>query len=89
MNFPITPLYHGRRDSLPVADAGLQNIWGLQDCAETINEFASDEQKAKYLPRVCAGETCAMDLTEPDAGSDLQAVQLKATYNESRRDNGI
>ena len=46
-------------------------------------EFASDEQKAKYLPRVCAGETCAMDLTEPDAGSDLQAVQLKATYNEA------
>ena len=56
------------------ADAGLQNIWGLQDCAETINEFASAEQKAKYLPRVSAGETCAMDLTEPDAGSDLQAV---------------
>ena len=64
------------------ADAGLQNIWGLQDCAETINEFADEIQKAKYLPRVCAGETCAMDLTEPDAGSDLQAVMLKATYSE-------
>ncbi|MBR2378314.1 MAG: acyl-CoA dehydrogenase family protein, partial [Bacteroidaceae bacterium] len=52
------------------------------DCAETIYEFANEEQKAKYLPRVCAGETMAMDLTEPDAGSDLQAVMLKATYSE-------
>jgi alkylation response protein AidB-like acyl-CoA dehydrogenase len=50
----------------------------LQDCAETINEFASEEIKQEYLPRVCKGETCSMDLTEPDAGSDLQAVQLKA-----------
>jgi alkylation response protein AidB-like acyl-CoA dehydrogenase len=61
------------------ADAGFANIWGLQDCAETINEFASEEIKAEFLPRVCKGETCSMDLTEPDAGSDLQAVQLKAT----------
>ncbi len=66
------------------ADAGFENIWGLQDCAETIHEFASDEQKAKYLPRVCKGETCAMDLTEPDAGSDLQAVQLKAHWDEEK-----
>ena len=82
LNFPITPFIMAA-EIVARADAGLQNIWGLQDCAETINEFASDEQKAKYLPRVCAGETCAMDLTEPDAGSDLQAVQLKATYNEA------
>jgi alkylation response protein AidB-like acyl-CoA dehydrogenase len=65
------------------ADAGFVNIWGLQDCAETINEFADDEQKERYLPRICNGETAAMDLTEPDAGSDLQSVQLKATYNEA------
>ena len=64
-------------------DAGFVNIWGLQDCAETIYEFANEEQKQKYLPRVCAGETMAMDLTEPDAGSDLQAVMLKATYSEA------
>src|SRR5690606_38105410 len=64
-------------------DAGFVNIWGLQDCAETINEFADDEQKERYLPRICNGETAAMDLTEPDAGSDLQSVQLKATYNEA------
>ena len=69
-------------DIVSRADAGFVNIWGLQDCAETIYEFASEEQKQKYLPRVCAGETMAMDLTEPDAGSDLQAVMLKATYSE-------
>lgn len=83
LNFPITPFIMAA-EIVARADAGLQNIWGLQDCAETINEFASEEQKAKYLPRVCAGETCAMALTEPDAGSDLQAVQLKATYDEAK-----
>ena len=81
LNFPIVP-YIMAADIVSRADAGFVNIWGLQDCAETINEFASEEQKEKYLPRVCAGETMAMDLTEPDAGSDLQAVMLKATYNE-------
>ena len=91
LNFPITPFIMAA-EIVARADAGLQNIWGLQDCAETINEFASDEQKAKYLPRVCAGETCAMDLTEPDAGSDLQSVMLKATYDEANncwRLNGV
>ncbi len=63
-------------------DAGFENLWGLQDCAETINEFASEEIKQKYLPLVSRGATCAMALTEPDAGSDLQAVMLKATYDE-------
>jgi hypothetical protein len=83
LNFPIVP-YIMAADIVSRADAGFVNIWGLQDCAETINEFASEEQKAKYLPRVCAGETMAMDLTEPDAGSDLQAVQLKATWSEAK-----
>ena len=82
LNFTIVPFIMAA-EIVARADAGLQNIWGLQDCAETINEFANAEQKSKYLPRVSAGETCAMDLTEPDAGSDLQAVQLKATYNEA------
>lgn len=81
LNFSLVP-YIMAADMVSRADAGFVNIWGLQDCAETIYEFASEEQKAKYLPRVCAGETMAMDLTEPDAGSDLQAVMLKATYNE-------
>jgi alkylation response protein AidB-like acyl-CoA dehydrogenase len=66
------------------ADAGFGNIWGLQDCAETIHEFASEDQKRRYLPRGARGETYAMDLTEPDAGSDLQAVQLKATQKDGR-----
>lgn len=81
LNFPIVP-YIMAADMVSRADAGFVNIWGLQDCAETINEFANNEQKEKYLPRVCKGETMAMDLTEPDAGSDLQAVMLKASYNE-------
>ncbi len=84
LNFPIVP-YIMAADIVSRADAGFVNIWGLQDCAETINEFASEEQKEKYLPRVSAGDTMAMDLTEPDAGSDLQAVQLKATYDEKKQ----
>ncbi len=83
LNFPIVP-YIMAADIVSRADAGFVNIWGLQDCAETINEFASEEQKEKYLPRVCKGDTMAMDLTEPDAGSDLQAVQLKATWDEKK-----
>ena len=81
LNFPITP-YIMAADIVSRADAGFENLWGLQDCAETIYEFASDEQKEKYIPRVCAGETMSMDLTEPDAGSDLQSVMLKATQKE-------
>lgn len=81
LNFPIVP-YIMAADIVSRADAGFVNIWGLQDCAETINEFANEDQKARFLPRISNGETAAMDLTEPDAGSDLQAVQLKATYNE-------
>lgn len=66
------------------ADAGFANIWGLQDCAETINEFADEEVKAEFLPKFAyEGATGAMDLTEPDAGSDLQAVQFKATYDKA------
>ena len=84
LNFPIVP-YIMAADIVSRADAGFVNIWGLQDCAETINEFASEEQKEKYLPRVSDGDTMAMDLTEPDAGSDLQAVQLKATWNEEKQ----
>ena len=83
LNFPIVP-YIMAADIVSRADAGFVNIWGLQDCAETINEFATEEQKEKYLPRVSAGATMAMDLTEPDAGSDLQAVQLKATWDEKK-----
>ena len=66
------------------ADAGFGNIWGLQDCAETLHEFASEEINAEFLPQINQGATAAMDLTEPDAGSDLQAVMLKATPNPDK-----
>ena len=81
LNFPIVP-YVMSGELVSRADAGFANIWGLQDCAETINQFASQELKDDLLPKFNKGATAAMDLTEPDAGSDLQAVQLKATYNE-------
>lgn len=81
LNFPITP-YIMAADIVSRADAGFENLWGLQDCAETIYEFADEDQKQRYITRVCQGETMSMDLTEPDAGSDLQSVMLKATPQE-------
>jgi alkylation response protein AidB-like acyl-CoA dehydrogenase len=84
LNFPIVP-YIMAADIVSRADAGFVNIWGLQDCAETIHEFASEEIKSEFLPRFHKGATAAMDLTEPDAGSDLQAVQLKATYDAAKQ----
>ena len=81
LNFPIVP-YIMAADMVSRADAGFENLWGLQDCAETLYEFGSEDQRQRYLPRVCGGETMSMYLTEPDAGSDLQSVMLKATYNE-------
>ena len=81
LNFPITP-YIMAADIVSRADTGFENLWGLQDCAETIYEFADEDQKKRYIPRVCQGETMSMDLTEPDAGSDLQSVMLKATQKE-------
>ena len=82
LNFSIVP-YIMANDIVSRADAAFENVWGLQDCAETIYEFADEDQKQRYLTRVSAGETMAMSLTEPDAGSDLQAVMLKATYCEA------
>ncbi len=84
LNFPLLP-YVIAGEMIARADAGFANIWGLQDCAETIYEFGSEEQKEKYLPRFNRdGDTAAMVLTEPDAGSDLQAVNLKATFDEKK-----
>ena len=83
LNFPLI-CFVMANEMVARADASFENIWGLQDCAETLNEFATEEQKIKYLTLVCQGATCAMDLTEPDAGSDLGAVQLKATWSEER-----
>lgn len=81
LNFSYVP-YVMAAEIVSRGDCGFANIWGLQDCAETIYEFGSEEIKNEYLPRINKGATCSMDLTEPDAGSDLQAVRLKATYDE-------
>ncbi|MEG1586020.1 MAG: Acyl-CoA dehydrogenase C-terminal domain-containing protein [Bacteroidales bacterium] len=82
LNFPVVP-YIMAADIVSRADAGFENLWGLQDCAETLYEFGSEEQRERFIPRICEGETMSMDLTEPDAGSDLQSVMLKATYSEA------
>ena len=81
LNMPNVP-YIMVGEMVSRADGGFANFWGLQDCAETILEFASEEIKAEYLPKLAKGATLSMVLTEPDAGSDLQAVQLKAKYDE-------
>lgn len=91
LNFPITP-YTMCAEIVAQADAGFGNIWSLQDCIETLYEFGNEDQHSRFIPRICAGETMSMDLTEPDAGSDLQSVMLKATYDEAEgcwRLNGV
>lgn len=81
LNFP-SAVFTMIQELVCRADAGFGNLWGLQDCATTIYNFGTDEQCDRYLPQVCAGATMSMDLTEPDAGSDLQSVRLKATFSE-------
>jgi alkylation response protein AidB-like acyl-CoA dehydrogenase len=91
LNFPIVPFILAA-ELVSQADAGFQNLWGLQECAGTLYQFGNEDQHRRYIPRVCAGETMSMDLTEPDAGSDLQAVMLKATFDEKNdcwRLNGV
>lgn len=80
LNFPVA-VFTMIQDVVCRADAAFGNLWGLQDCAETIYNFGTAEQCERILPRICAGETMSMDLTEPDAGSDLQSVRLKATFD--------
>ncbi len=77
-------VYSMSNDIISRADASLMNLYGLQGIAETINAFASEDIKAAYLPRMASGELSgAMVLTEPDAGSDLQAVKTRAYQNEA------
>lgn len=80
LNLPIT-VFSMLSELVSAADSGFQNVWSLQSCIDTLYEFGTPEQQAKYIPRICAGETMSMDLTEPDAGSDLQHVMLKATQD--------
>lgn len=91
LNMPVT-VFSAVGEMISRADASFQNVWGLQSCADTINEFGSAEQKEKYLKMASEGATMSMDLTEPDAGSDLQSVMLKATEdveNGCWRLNGV
>ncbi len=81
LNFPSVP-HSAINEMIATADASFENIWSLQDCVETLYEFGSEDQRERFVPRVCKGATMSMDLTEPDAGSDLQSVMLKATYDE-------
>ena len=81
LNFPMA-VYSAINEMVATADTGFENIWSLQDCIATLYEFGDEDQRQRFVPRVCAGETMSMDLTEPDAGSDLQSVMLKATYDE-------
>ena len=81
LNLP-NAIFSMASEIIAAADAGFQNIWSLQSCIDTLYEFGSEEQRQKYIPRICAGETMSMDMTEPDAGSDLQRVMLKATQDE-------
>jgi len=82
LNFPSL-VYSIAIEIVSRADAALMNIFGLQGIAETINAFASEQIKQKYLPQFCEGRaTGAMVLTEPDAGSDLQAVKLRAFQDD-------
>ena len=82
LNFPSL-VYSMAIEIVSRADASLMNIFGLQGIAETINFFASEEIKQDYLHDFCSGKvTGAMVLTEPDAGSDLQACKLRAFQDD-------
>lgn len=83
LNFPIT-VYAMTVELISRADASLMNIYGLQDIAETIKKYGDDAQREAFLPLLASGEsTGAMVLTEPDAGSDLQAVKLQASEDDA------
>ncbi|MBR2722725.1 MAG: acyl-CoA dehydrogenase family protein [Lentisphaeria bacterium] len=83
LNFPCS-VYIMLTEMVSRADGSLQNLFGLQDIAETICDFGSEEQRQQYLPKFASGEyDGSMDLTEPDYGSDLQSVRLRAWQDEN------
>ncbi|NLD54402.1 MAG: acyl-CoA dehydrogenase, partial [Burkholderiaceae bacterium] len=83
LNFPVTILLMVI-EMISRADPALMNVFGLQDIADTINKFGSEALKAQFLPRFASGQvTGSMALTEPEAGSDLQNVQLRATLDDT------
>ena len=87
LNMPMA-IYTMAIEMVAHGDASLMNIFGLQDIAETVQRFGSEEQKQEFLPQFSSGEaTGAMALTEPDAGSDLQAVKMHAYQDDN--DSGV
>ena len=85
LNFPVT-ISTMITEIVSRADPSLMNVFGLQDIAETVHKFASEEMKRAYLPRFASGEvTGSMALTEAEAGSDLQNIQLKARQEDDGR----
>lgn len=91
LSLPVV-VYTIASEIVSAGDASFENVWSLQNCIETLYCYGTEEQRQKYIPRICEGETMSMDLTEPDAGSDLQAVTLRATYDEANdcwRLNGV
>ena len=83
LNFPCS-VYIMMTEMVSRADGSLQNLFGLQDIAETICDFGNEEQRQQYLPKFASGEyDGSMDLTEPDYGSDLQSVRLRAWQDEN------
>lgn len=84
LNMPVT-VNNIIVEMVSQADASLMNLFGLQDIAVTVQRFGSEEQKNRILPKFCSGEVSgAMSLTEPDAGSDLQQVTLKAIEKDGK-----
>jgi alkylation response protein AidB-like acyl-CoA dehydrogenase len=82
LNFP-TSIHMMTTEMISRADASLMNLYLLQDIADTICKYGSEEQREEFITKLASGEcTGAMVLTEPDAGSDLQAIKLHAYQNE-------
>jgi len=91
INMPIT-IFSAAIEMISRADASLMLVFGLQGLSDTIGKFGSEEQKQKYLPRFATGEVMgSMALTEPDSGSDLQSVAMRAHQDENGvwRLNGV
>ena len=54
-------------------------------CVNQINRWGTDEQKAKYLPALCSGESIgALAMSEPGAGSDVVSMRLRAEKRNDR-----
>ncbi len=93
---PFDPAYGGQGLPWSVATA-VQEMWGsanlafslcpllTQGAVELLAAHGSPEQKAAYLPRLVSGRwTGTMNLTEPQAGSDLGQLRCRAVREDGR-----